>query len=356
MKLRRSSLERFLQKDMTEEQTMSWFEDLTGCVEQSAERVRQELFIDGGRLCSRANGRSWLHGTLELPTLAQLRERVRDCKADRKPNIVNEIVGNVQQMHRDVENRNALFQVASQFNLLEMVSPDVTPEDGIGIYERDFTQGPACAIAAGAGTIFRNYFVDVDGHTGQSSHHQLDCLASVGRVLGNTNQRLWQMVNGYALPSKAGLSEINQCLGERNATVGDEVRQALQIGVQWDTQVTLGAAAHTVSQVYCSAMPVVYTSLGCHLWEPFARLVLEAAYEATLCAAILNKVRTGCDRLFLTLLGGGAFGNRLEWILVAIRRSLIAYRDFGLDIAIVSYRASNREVQQLVREFTSMND
>lgn len=75
------------------------------------------------------------------------------------------------------------------------------------------------------------------------------------------------------------------------------------------------------------------------------------AYEATLCAAILNQARTDCDRLFLTLLGGGAFGNRLEWILAAIRRSLDAYPDYGLNIAIVSYRASNPDVQQLVREF-----
>ncbi len=52
-----------------------------------------------------------------------------------------------------------MFQVASQFNLLEMISPNVTPDDGIGIYENDPTQGPACAIACGAGTIYRNYLV-----------------------------------------------------------------------------------------------------------------------------------------------------------------------------------------------------
>ncbi|MCK5683507.1 hypothetical protein KAJ27_05280 [bacterium] len=51
-----------------------------------------------------------------------------------------------------------MFQVASQFNLLEMVSPGVTPEEGVGRYEHDHTQGPACAIACGVGTIYRNYF------------------------------------------------------------------------------------------------------------------------------------------------------------------------------------------------------
>jgi hypothetical protein len=52
-------------------------------------------------------------------------------------------------MHRSPENAGATFQVASQFNLLEMVSPDVMPEDGVTRYEYDRTRGPACAIAAG---------------------------------------------------------------------------------------------------------------------------------------------------------------------------------------------------------------
>ena len=61
------------------------------------------------------------------------------------------------------ENAGALFQVASQLNLLEMTGPEVTPEDGVTIYQDDRTQGPACAIAAGAATIYRNYFAPVGG-------------------------------------------------------------------------------------------------------------------------------------------------------------------------------------------------
>ena len=50
------------------------------------------------------------------------------------------------------EYEGALFQVASQFNALEMISPTVTPEEGATRYEHDRTQGPACAMAAGAAT------------------------------------------------------------------------------------------------------------------------------------------------------------------------------------------------------------
>ena len=87
------------------------------------------------------------------------------------------------------------------------------------------------------------------------------------------------------------------------------------------------------------------------LWEDFARLVLRASYEATICAAILNSQSTGSNRVFLTLLGGGVFGNRIEWITEAITRALKLYKDCDLGVAIVSYHRSNEAVRQLVERF-----
>jgi hypothetical protein len=316
---------------------MTWFENLTGCVGESPESVREHLFIDGQRLHSRLNGKSWLCGELETQTLAQLRQRVLNTKYDLAPISVRNVVGNVQHLHLNRANENAVFQVASQFNLLEMTSPRVTPECGVGIYEHDFTQGPACAIAAGAGTIYRNYFVDINGRIGQTADNQINCLSGIAKLLDNSKQRLWKMVNGYALPSAEGLEEINRKLESMDEAALDTVRQALQIGLHWDTQVTLGDASHTVSQAYCSAMPVAYTPHTKELWAPLAKLVLEAAYEATICAAILNVDRNRNNRLFLTRLGGGAFGNSPDWITDAISRSLELNSDSGLDVAIVSY-------------------
>eukprot|EP01045_Picozoa_sp_COSAG04_P042458 COSAG04_NODE_13423_length_606_cov_210.532544_1_plen_48_part_10 len=48
-----------------------------------------------------------------------------------------------------------MFQVASQFNCLEMVSPGDQPEAGITRYALDHTQGPVCAMACPAGTVYR---------------------------------------------------------------------------------------------------------------------------------------------------------------------------------------------------------
>ena len=71
------------------------------------------------------------------------------------PLTFEEIFGNVSTLHADKELAGSLFQVASQFNVLEMVSPDVGPEEGVTCYQHDRTQGPACAMACPAATVFR---------------------------------------------------------------------------------------------------------------------------------------------------------------------------------------------------------
>jgi len=324
-----------------------WFEVLTGFAEESPEQVRENLLVDGGELISRVSGRRWIPGELETPSLAELRGRARSSRQGAGKTTVREVVADVQDLHRDACNANALFQVASQFNLLEMVSPSVSPERGVGIYGNDATQGPACAVAAGAGTIYRNYFAKVNGETGQSASNQIDCLSDVGWALGNSDRRLWEMRNGYALPSEKGLIEVADRL--RASTEGDRdtLRGLLRIGIQWGTQVTLDGCRHLVSQAYCSALPVAYSRLPTGLWADFASLVLEASYEATFCAAIVNADRTGNNTLFLTLLGGGAFGNRTEWIVRGIERSIGLFGDHGLDVAIVSYGSPKRYVQEL---------
>ena len=71
------------------------------------------------------------------------------------------------------------------------------------------------------------------------------------------------------------------------------------------------------------------------VWSTFARLVLEAAYEATLLAALENRARAGSPCVYLTRLGGGAFGNDDRWINDAILRALELARSWPLDMRIV---------------------
>src|SRR5207248_840727 len=132
------------------------------------------LVVDGETLTSTVNNKNYRIGTLSLPTLAELRRRVQMPTGPRTT--VTPVVGDIRRLHSDPGLHGALFQVASQFNLLEMTDPSVTPEDGVAGYAYDHTQGPACAIAAGAATIYRNYVAPVDGQAGQTSTRQLDAL------------------------------------------------------------------------------------------------------------------------------------------------------------------------------------
>jgi hypothetical protein len=84
------------------------------------------------------------------------------------------------------------------------------------------------------------------------------------------------------------------------------------------------------------------------LWADFARLVLDAAYEATFHAAVLNANTTGNRNVFLTRLGGCAFGNESTWILEAIRRAVNLFADAPLEVIIVSYGKPDSAIRELV--------
>ncbi len=327
---------------------MTWFQRLIGIEEQSADQVRNRLSVDGDCIVC-PTGKRLAFGRLETPSLAELRHFVEGLSIKPQRSTILEVVGDVRRLHADAANAGAFFQVASQFNLLEMSSPNVTPERGVGIYENDRTQGPACAIACGAGTIYRNYFAGVEGQVGQTADKQIDCSADLGRHLGNTSQRLWTMQNGYLFPSDKGIVEITETIRSAGEADRDALLTHLRIGLQLDTEVTLEGTGHRVSQAYCSALPVAYGKQPTDDWAMFAQLVLDAAYEATLAAAVMNAERTGNRVVYLTLLGGGVLGNRDLWITDAIERAFQKHIHHGLDVRVVSYGQSKPAVAELVR-------
>ncbi|MBV8193718.1 MAG: hypothetical protein JO339_41315, partial [Alphaproteobacteria bacterium] len=91
----------------------------------------------------------------------------------------------------------------------------------------------------------------------------------------------------------------------------EALRSLLRIGIHRDVEVTDGAGVSgpLVSQAFCSALPVAHGRVTRSKWVGFATLVLEAAYEATLWAAVLNARRGTSATVLLTRVGGGAFGN-----------------------------------------------
>ena len=328
-----------------------WFERLTGFDERAASDVAGNFDVDGEWLTSRANGRRMRAGRFELPSLTELRKRREQLWSGHVLGF-NQVVADVQALTARPESSGATFQVASQFNMLEMVSPNVTPESGVDGYENDHTQGPACAIACGAGTIYRNYFVPVDGASGQTAARQLNGFADVDAALDVDIE----VRNGYALATASQLQSIAAQLHGADEATRDLLMGHLRIGVQWNTEVTLADARHTVTQVYCSALPVAYTSIAAEAWEPLARLVLDAAYEATFAVAAANAAQTGNAALYLTMLGAGAFGNPVEWVLDAIQRARRLYANDSLDVHVVSYGTRRSDIDALTETAPSWTD
>lgn len=332
----------------------NWFELLTGFTE-TLEDVRTQLEVVGTELRSKANGRAYGIGTFEMASLAELRARVAAGTGVFGAPRVSIVQGDVGEMHRAIEYGGAVFQVASQFNALEMPSPSITPEHGVTGYAHDQTQGPACAMAAGAATIYRNYFVPVEDGVGQSVRHQLDGLVDIGhelsRALGRPVPQLWDWRNGYALCTREGLELITNHLGRIDRQGADALAGLLRIGLHLDVEVTAGGApGQFVSQAFCSALPVAYGNVSQVLWADFAKLVLDAAYEATLLQGVLNARRGTSKIVVLTLLGGGAFGNARDWIHDAIRRAMVRVANFELDVRIVSYGQPSSSLIALARE------
>lgn len=322
-----------------------WFTQLTGFDENDGAPVAPRLVEHGPYLVSAVTGRRMRRGTFTVVPLADLRVARDAARAARRGTpadaprrtTAREVVGEIRALHADPATAGAVVQVASQFNMLEMAHPDAVPEDGVDVYELDPTQGPACAVACGAGTLHRNYLVPVPTATGtvrgQSARHQLDGLAPLAAALGVQVP----LRNGYALPTPDQLAHVARVLADASGARRAALAGALALGVQTDTEVTWHDAGHTVTQVFCSALPVAYGTGAPELWQPFARLVLEAAYEATFAVAVATAARTGNRTLLLTALGGGAFGNPLPWVRDALERALHLHRDDGLDVRLVSH-------------------
>lgn len=314
-----------------------------------------EMDMRGGDL----EPRTFAAGTFETPSLQELRERVDLAEASGKLGgqrlTIEEVVGDVSQLHVPEKNRYATFQAASQFNTLEHPSQRGTPEQGITCYEGDRTQGPACATACAPGTIVRNYFgLDM---LGQSKDRQVRNLADVEELLDNGSNDYFEVMNGYTLSNGAKLNKLTKVL-RADEPLCEAVRARLRIGVQADTEVVCskfgaerykGPPGQLVTQAYCSAISVSYSRCSEASWEAFAKLILDSLYEATLYVAVENALRNptrpGARKVFLTAVGGGVFGNDMGWIEEAMLKAARKFEGVGLEVFLVSFGRSDKTMK-----------
>ena len=118
------------------------------------------------------------------------------------------------------------------------------------------------------------------------------------------------MQNGYALPVTMAMQELGTRLANEE---GLAEKRSCTAG--WRA---LGHGGLTATHTPCVSGLCVRGSGRIHSVDqlgPFALFVLRAAYDATLLVGRLKAARAGKRvRVYLTMLGGGAFGNRDVWV------------------------------------------
>jgi hypothetical protein len=354
----------------------AWFVSLFGVTEQDQSYVdTKALFrlipdttadIPDGIALVAPNGRFFPVGAFATPSVAELRAFAPEPAGDAPRLLVYSHFACDDALALHAENPCACFQAASQFNALEFPSPDVVPEDGVTGYAWDRTQGPACSLAAAAGTVFRNYFALVPGAptAGQTKEHQLNLLQDLLDGIRHDAGKEIHVQNGYAkVESLDALSKVALSLAR---LVGDDrelLLEFLRVGVHRRVGVTyqtrwkeLDAARDTrVTQVFCSALSIAYhepeIASATALWAPLAKLILDATYEAVILQAFRDvSDGVGSSIVFLTFVGGGVFGNEKQWIADAIGRALKKFQHLRLDVRICHYRKVDESMRALVDE------
>lgn len=359
----------------------TWFEHLFGALETPA--TIKTLFtqsIDAnGNVCitSSANKRIFIAGKFTTPSLAAIRTDAlvflqSPCQYQQslsqspaKITVTHKAIDDILACHHiDFDPTVATtFQAASQFNCLEFPESECTPDQGITNYIYDNTQGPACAVACAAGTIFRNYFA-------QTTACQINTLDATEKLL---SRPFWNVQNGYIFSTVNHLTQLTRLLKTTPKLV-PAIRDSIKVGIQSNTEVLMKNRTEPldkdkplprVTQVYCSAVSCSYSGIQTSHWASFAKIVLDAAYESTLWAALLSPTppASGHYKVYLTFIGGGAFGNDMDWILQSIARAIrvvnTAFKNaqrggIQLDIIICHYRAINPEyVAKLTKLLTT---
>jgi hypothetical protein len=341
----------------------SWFRVLFGFEESSYESTRSKFSLIERptsedlstfptpapclSIKSLANNAVYKCGPFECLSMKELRQRINELPPCECGGLsFKHIVGDAVNLHRDPSNQGAVFQAASQFNALEMIEPGVSPEHGITGYFRDDTQGPACALSCPSATIYRNYLHGGLGQGTSAGGCQINLMEGVEAMLAPSIY--WTIKNGYLIPTDSPTLNALSARLLNSPELLSSIKDAVKVAIQWDTEVCDGMklsegegerkVAHSVTQIFCSACPISYARMDSASWKPLAMAILEAAFEGTLlAAACISRHQKRRVVVYLTSVGGGAFGNQLSWIEAAITKALDAYKKESLDVRLVHF-------------------
>ncbi|EAY05139.1 hypothetical protein TVAG_151260 [Trichomonas vaginalis G3] len=240
----------------------------------------------------------------------------------------------VMKMQNLRDFNGSTFQCASNFNCLEFASHLESPSSGISRYSTDFTQGPTLSVSSFGALLYRNYFVDHEGHKGQLSH-DINLLSRTplkvikGKVFLNTKEEI---------------SKLNEF------DFRDE--NNYQIGVHEKVQITTDRVKgheykdsernQFVNQLFCSSYSFGdYCDINNKNVISSLENLLKTEYKLSILSGIENSIKyrmlQGSDKLVLTCLGVGYFNNPPELICRSIKANRELIHESGLDVYLVCF-------------------
>jgi hypothetical protein len=197
---------------------------------------------------------------------------------------------------------HAMYQVASNFNCMELGSQYASPFSGHYLTHlmSDCTQGPSAAAGAGFGAILR-----VTIHNTE----KIDLLRYTTLKHQNGKLKEYGDENGFDKKNPFDISSV--C-----------------VGIHTDVRATFNRSRGPFEyNLDGPLIDQVYTSTCiCYNSEPnkLSKLLLQAAYEGTYLAAVHRQ----SPKLVLTLIGGGCFRNSEQQIAEAIAEAHNKYASY----------------------------
>ncbi len=168
------------------------------------------------------------------------------------------------------------------------------------------------------------------------------------------NVPLVPIKNGYVKFTRDSIALLH----EQGPTYDwDETVGKVCVGFQQNAQVTSGMKTHelemctdpnqSVSQLFSAAMDM--GGWGNPSDDPLviraACMLLQASYTATVAAAKITAAQPGGAAVcYLTLMGGGVFGNKPAWIADAIIGLREVIVESGVDFKLVLFSGGEREL------------
>ena len=236
------------------------------------------------------------------------------------------------------KNRDAIFQVASNFNALEATESDENIQTQLLTnYIHDPTQGAAASISAAPGLILRKYYYYWSASKNseiwkweQTPTHHINLLDNIPELT----------------ISKGGYVSFNRVVTKKISPSETDLKR-MKILFHHSIQITHGCmineAKHyklndskqIINQVFVAAADWSETNkkyVNNEIANDWAYYLLQAAYEGTLRIAALK----GKKKVFLTLVGVENFGNPISWIIEILSNLKDFIKDSGLEVNLIA--------------------